>query len=127
MADVGLRADSGVANRLLRELDAAGVPIYAIKQGCVGGPPDRAGYFPIEPALIEAVLDAAVGGDVAWEEDPDFGYEVPGEVPGLDSDSSRALLPRLLYGDYDRVYEHASLVAAKKRERVALASAVSMR
>ena len=112
------------ANELLAKLRGAGRPIFAIKQGCVGGPSDRPGCFPIDDALIDVVLDAAVAGDVEWEVDPDFGYEVPGAVPGLGSDDARALLPRLLYADHDRVYEHASLVAAKKRERAELAGAV---
>jgi hypothetical protein len=112
------------ANRLLAALRAAGVPVYAIKQGCVGGPGDRPGCFPVEVDLVEKVLAAAVAGDVAWERDPDFGYEVPGAVPGLESDDARALLPRLLYADHDRVYEHASLVAAKKRERAELAGSI---
>jgi hypothetical protein len=113
------------ANRLLAALRAADVPVYAIKQGCVGGPGDRPGCFPIEVTLIERVLAAAVAGDVAWERDPDFGYDVPGAVPGLESDDARALLPRLLYADHDRVYEHASLVATKKRERAELAGSIA--
>jgi hypothetical protein len=113
------------ANRLLAVLRAARAPIYAIKQGCVGGPGDRPGCFPIEPGLVERVLAAAVAGEVTWERDPDFGYEVPSAVPGLESDDARALLPRLLYADHDRVYEHASLVAAKKRERSELAGSMT--
>ncbi len=61
------------------------------------------------------MLDAALSEAVTWEADPDFGYEVPAVVPGLEGASARALLPRLLYGDHDRVYEHADLVATKKR------------
>lgn len=113
-----------VANGVLSGLGEAAVPIYAIKQGCVGGPSDRPGCFSIGPELIEAVLAASTEGAISWERDPDFAYDVPGRVPGLDSDSARALLPRLLYADHDRVYEHASLVAAKKRERLDLATAV---
>lgn len=116
--------DAATANRLLAGLGGAGVPLYGIKQGCVGGPSDRPGCFGVEPSLIEAVLAASTDGTVAWERDPDFGYEVPGRVPGLGSDQARALLPRLLYADFDRVYEHASLVAAKKRERSELAAAI---
>ena len=41
----------------------------------------------------------------------------PPEVPGLEPAQGRALLPRLLYADHDRVYEHAGLVAVKKEER----------
>lgn len=111
-------------NELLEALRATEAPLYGIKQGCVGGPGDRPGCFTVEPPLVEAVLEADRARDVAWERDPDFGYDVPGRVPGLDREPRRALLPRLLYADHDRVYEHASLVAAKKRERYELARSV---
>lgn len=120
----GERRPADAANRLLAELRGAGLPIYAIKQGCVGGPPERPGCFEIPESLVVTVLDGALIDAVSWELDPDFGYEVPAEVPGLDGEAARALLPRLLYGDHDRVYEHAGLVAAKKRERGELAAAL---
>jgi hypothetical protein len=93
---------------------------YAIKHGSIAGPPDRPGWYEIRAEVIQAVLDAARGGEVGWETDPDFGYDVPARVPGLSEEDGRALLPRLRYADNDRVYEHASLVATKKRERAAL-------
>lgn len=105
-------------NGLLGVLRSLEIPLFALKQGWVAGPPDRPGCFEVGASMVEAVLDADLGDSaVTWERDPDFGYEVPAEVPGLDPASARALLPRLLYGDHDRAYEHARLVAAKKRER----------
>lgn len=112
------------ANALLAGLRARTRPVLAIKQGCIGGPSDRPGCFTVEEPMVAAVLDAEATGEVVWERDPDFGYEVPSLVPGLDRESRRALLPRLLYGDHDRVYEHAGLVAAKKQERYELAKHV---
>lgn len=114
--------DGGAANDLLARLEALAWPILAIKQGAVGGPSDRAGCTEIDGELIAAVL---AGLDrIAWERDPDFGYEVPASVPGLADSDCRVLMPRLLYGDHDRVYEHAGLVADKRRERHDLAAAV---
>ena len=118
----GGHAAAPAANGLFGRLREYAGPIYAIKQGSVAGPPDRPGCFPIDQALIGAVLTAALDGGVEWEVDPDFGYGVPAIVAGLDAAAAQALLPRLLYADNDRVYEHAGLVAAKKRERAALAS-----
>lgn len=109
-----------LANEMLKVLRAAAAPILSIKQGCVGGPSDRPGCVAVESDLIEAVLDG-IDASVTWESDSDFGYEVPADVPGLSESRARALLPRLLYGDHDRVYEHADLVARKKRERYELA------
>jgi hypothetical protein len=114
--------DGEAANALLAALAGLDRPVLAIKQGLVGGPPERAGCAAVSPELIAAVLDGL--GDIAWERDPDFGYEVPGSVPGLPEPDARILEPRLLYADNDRVYEHADLVADKQRERHAIAAAV---
>jgi hypothetical protein len=113
----GASRGAEAANQLLASLRSRDQPIYAIKQGMVGGPPDRAGCAEVDVALVEAVLAAAEQGAVDWERDLDFGYGVPGAVEGLDLMRGRILLPRLLYADHDRVYEHAGLVAAKKHER----------
>lgn len=112
------------ANAILSTLRGADTPLLAIKQGCIGGPADRTGCLTIGVSLIEAVLENVIGAAAAavtWERDPDFGYEVPSDVPGVEGESARALMPRLLYADNDRVYEHADLVARKKRERFELA------
>jgi len=108
------------ANALRSRLGELAGPAFAIKQGCIAGPRDRQGCFEIGAELIDAVLRAALAGDVLWETDPDFGYEVPARVPGVEGTAARAMLPRLRYADHDRVYEHAELVAAKKRERAAI-------
>jgi hypothetical protein len=115
--------DRARANALLAALEEADRPILAIKQGAVGGPADRPGCAEVTPALVGAVLAAFP--DIRWERDPDFGYRVAGAVPGLADAEARALMPRLLYADNDRVYEHAGLVADKKRERHAIATAVA--
>ena len=60
--------------------------------------------------LVTAVLDAALAGEVEWEADPDFGYEVAASVPGVGPPEDGMLLPRLLYTRADRVYEHAAIV-----------------
>jgi hypothetical protein len=112
------------ANRALAALRTSERPLYAIKQGWIGGPAERPGCLEVGGDMIEAVLDAAAAGTARWERDPDFGYEVPALDEGLDAARARSLMPRLHYADHDRVYEHAGLVAAKKRERHALAAAL---
>jgi hypothetical protein len=115
--------DGEVANDLLARLDALDRPILAVKQGSVGGPPDRRGCAEVEAGLVATVLAALDA--AAWERDPDFGYLVPAAVPDLGDPEARILMPRLLYADNDRVYEHAGLVADKQRERRAMAAAVA--
>ncbi|MGI9557579.1 MAG: hypothetical protein ACR2N5_06530 [Solirubrobacterales bacterium] len=119
----GEPARASRADVLLRSLEGAGAMIYAIKQGLVGGPADRRGATEVSADLVATVLDAEAGGEVEWERDPDFGYEVAAPVPGLSNDESLAMMPRLLYARHGRVYEHASLVAeAKRRRRQAFAA-----
>jgi hypothetical protein len=92
-------------------------PLYAIKHGHVGGPVGSPGCVEVDRELIEAVLDGERAGEVGWELDPDFEYDVAARAPGLDGDRADALCPRLLYAAHDRVYEHAETVVRVKRER----------
>lgn len=115
--------EATAANALLRTLEDFPGRILAIKQGSVGGPDDRPGCSSITAELIAGLL--AARSEISWEQDPDFAYEVPSSAPGISEPEARALLPRLLYADNDRVYEHAGLVAEKKRERHQIAVAVS--
>lgn len=114
--------DAAAANELLAKLGGFEPPVYAIKQGSVGGPDDREGCEHVTTDLVVRLLDARDAID--WERDPDFGYEVPSAVPGIDDAQSRLLAPRLLYADNDRVYEHAGLVVDKKKERNDIAASV---
>jgi len=115
-------ADGAAANALLGRLDSWSRPVLAIKHGLVAGPAGRPGCAEVTAELVATVLDGA--GEAAWEPDPDFAYEVPAAVPGLSEPAARILEPRLIYADNDRVYEHAGLVAEKKRERHAIAAAL---
>ena len=116
-ADPGVAATAVDANNALEALSGSEPDLYAIKHGWVAGPRERAGAAAVSAELVAAVLDAARGGSIVWERDPDFGYEVVAEVPELDSETALALCPRLLYTRLGRVYEHAELVALIKRER----------
>ncbi len=115
--------DGAAANRLLAVLADFEGPVFAIKQGSVGGPAERPGCAAVTTELIAQLLGARE--EIRWEQDPDFAYRVPTSVPGIEDPAARILMPRLLYADNDRVYEHAGLVAAKKRERHELAASVT--
>jgi phosphoenolpyruvate carboxykinase (ATP) len=62
-----------------------------------------------------AVVKAIAEGTITWEPDPDFGYQVASDVPGLDD--PELLRPRLLYVSQGRVQEYRDLVARFKAER----------
>jgi hypothetical protein len=66
---------------------------------------------------VARVLDAAGAGEVEWEADADFGYELPVDMPGLTVGERQVLVPRFLYARTDRVYDYAAMVPARQRER----------
>lgn len=93
---------------------------YLLKAGRVGGGEGEPGSAVISEELVSAVVDAALAGEVEWERDPDFGYEVAAVVPGVGPPDDGLLLPRLLYTRADRVYEHAAIVPRVRDEVRAL-------
>ncbi len=93
---------------------------YLLKAGRVGGAEGELGSTAIDERFVALVLDAALAGEVEWEVDPDFGYEVAASVPGVEPPDDGLLLPRLLYTRADRVYEHAAIVRRVRSEVAAL-------
>jgi hypothetical protein len=117
-------AGSSGVRAALDALGSAAGEILLVKQGLVAGPAGRDGAFTVEADLTDDLLDAARRGRIVWERDPDFGYDVAAEAPGVSGVAADALCPRLLYAAADRVYEHAEAVADLKRERHRRASAI---
>jgi phosphoenolpyruvate carboxykinase (ATP) len=116
-------AEATAASDLAARLDG-GPPAYLLTAGRVGGPSGEPRSRPIEPGLVARVLDAALAGEVHWEVDPDFGYELPMELPGLEVIERLVLVPRFLYARTDRVYDYAAMVPARQRERSARLAAI---
>lgn len=108
----------GAAAAMLAAVSGADVPpdgsgTLVLKHGWIAGPPGRPGCIDVDADLLRPVVESIR--EVGWERDPDFGFEVPVEVPGMDPERSRVLCPRFVYADHDRVYEYADLVAETKR------------
>jgi ATP-dependent phosphoenolpyruvate carboxykinase len=123
-ADVARPAPTAAANRFLESLRTSARDAYLLKSGRVGGPdPERS--LEIREEDVAAILDAVAAGAIEWERDPDFGYRVAAEVPGIEGRDQFLLIPRFLYARTERVYEHAALVPALKRQRVARLSALA--
>jgi phosphoenolpyruvate carboxykinase (ATP) len=111
------------ANRFLERLQASQVDPYLLKAGGVGGTqPD--GSIEVREEHAAAILNAVLAGTVEWETDPDFGYRVAVEVPGIEGRDRFLLIPRFLYARTERAYEYAALVPELKRQRVARLSAL---
>lgn len=104
----------------LARLAGGEVPAFLLTAGRVGGGQDEPRSREVPASLVARVLDAALAGDVDWERDPDFGFELPMAFPGLAPGELLTLVPRFLYARTDRVYEYAALVP---RALAALAAA----
>ena len=63
-----------------------------------------------------AIVEAIVEGTIAWQTDPDFGYEVASTLPGIDD--LEKLQPRRLYERLGRLDDYAAIVERYKRERI---------
>jgi phosphoenolpyruvate carboxykinase (ATP) len=108
--------EAASAQGLAEALAEAEAPAYLVTAGRVGGGEESLSHE-IPAELVERVLGAASAGEIDWEADPDFGYELPMEVPGLDAEARRILVPRFLYACTDRVYDYAAMVPVVQGER----------
>jgi len=71
-------------NRLLEILRAnPDMECYLLNTGSVGAGPDFAGEK-ITIAVSTGILREIARGSIVWQTDPDWGYQVPVKVPGLD-------------------------------------------
>jgi phosphoenolpyruvate carboxykinase (ATP) len=116
--------EAAAASALAARVGSEGPPAYLVSAGRVGGSSADPRSRSIEPELVARVLDAAAAGAVEWETDPDFGYELPMDLPGLEVAERRVLVPRFLYARTDRVYDYAAMVPARQRERAARLAAL---
>ena len=72
-------------------------------------PPAR----PHSSAIVKAIAE----GTIEWEVDPDFGYKVASQVPGIDAADIDLLQPRRLYEATGRGDEYRQRVERLKAER----------
>ena len=104
-------------NRLLELLATHPIETYLLNTGRVGGKDgdDRSKKLkiPDTSACVKGIAEQTI----AFEEDPDFGYQVATSVPGLDD--TQKLQPRTLYDAQGRGDEYARIVATLKTDRVA--------
>ena len=97
------RHPSVYGNLLKKRIAAAGVDCWLVNTGWTGGKYGTGKRMPIKAtrALLNAALDGSLN-DAEFRKDPNFGFEVPVAVPGVDS---AILDPRSTWADkeeYDR-------------------------
>ncbi len=104
-------------NRILELLESSNIEVFLMNTGRVGGPEgderSKKVMIPHSSAIVKAIAE----GTIDWEEDPDFGYLVAREVPGIDKEDADILRPRLLYERQGRMSEYKSIVDRLNAER----------
>jgi phosphoenolpyruvate carboxykinase (ATP) len=96
-------------------LDTHPTEVYLMNTGRIGGKPDYDGSMKVKIPHSSAIVKAIAEQTIKWDQDPDFGYEIATEVPGVDD--IEMLQPRRLYERQGRLDEYEAMVARLKRER----------
>ncbi|HXZ98885.1 MAG TPA: phosphoenolpyruvate carboxykinase [Candidatus Binatia bacterium] len=103
------------ANRFLELHSSIGFEVFLLNTGRVGGGDDDPRSTKVSIHHSSAIVRAIAEGAIAWERDPDFGYEVAARVPGIDD--PEILQPRRLYERQGRRDEYQRLVRRLVDER----------
>ncbi|HEY8340608.1 MAG TPA: phosphoenolpyruvate carboxykinase (ATP) [Egibacteraceae bacterium] len=112
-----LRPDAEQGNRLAELIRSMPYDfgVYVLNTGRVGGGEDVPGSKKVRIPDSSAIVKGIAEGTITWEPDPDFGYLVASEVPGVDDPD--LLQPRRLYESQGRGDEYAHLVAELREQR----------
>jgi phosphoenolpyruvate carboxykinase (ATP) len=89
--------------------------VYVLNTGSVGGPEGSDGAKKVKIPHSSAIVKAIAEDSITWEEDPNFGYLVAADVPGLDD--PELLQPRKLYEAQGRDEGYREAVEQLKEER----------
>jgi phosphoenolpyruvate carboxykinase (ATP) len=104
-------------NRFLELLEGHPLEVYLMNTGRVGGPEGDERSKKVRIRHSSAIVKGIAEGTIRWEADPDFGYLVASEVPGIDFEDVDVLQPRRLYEATGRSEEYRALVQRFKSER----------
>jgi phosphoenolpyruvate carboxykinase (ATP) len=102
-------------NRMLELMKDSPMDVYLMNTGSIGGDGKAEGSKKVKIQHSSAVVKAVAEGTIKWEKDPDFGYLVATEVPGIDD--ADYLQPRKMYERQGRLDEYHQLVAKYNNDR----------
>jgi phosphoenolpyruvate carboxykinase (ATP) len=102
-------------NRFHDLLEQHRFDVFLLNTGRVGGPETDKRSKKVGIDASSAIVKGIAEGTIAWEKDPDFGYEVATSIPGLADEE--LMRPRTLYQRQDRIDEYHALVARIRVER----------
>ena len=92
--------------------------VFVMNTGRVGGPEADDRSHKIRIPHSSAVVKGIAEGTITWERDPDFGYQVATEVPGIQAEDRGILQPRFLYHEQGRGDEYTAHVERIRKERL---------
>ena len=104
-------------NRFLELMNEHQLDVYLLNTGTVGGPAGSANALKVRIPHSSAIVKGIAEGTITWQEDPDFGYQVASDVPGIEAEDHGVLRPRELYESQGRIADYEKIVAQLKGER----------
>ena len=102
-------------NRMLELMSGNPMEVYLMNTGAIGGDGKQEGSKKVKIQHSSAVVKAIAEGTIKWERDPDFGYLVATEVPGIDD--ADYLQPKKMYERQGRSEEYQALVTKYNDDR----------
>ena len=108
-----LHANQG--NRMLELMKNSPMEVFLMNTGRIGGDDKDVRSKKVRIQHSSAIVKAIAEGTIKWERDPDFGYLVATEVPGLDD--ADYLQPKKMYERQGRLDEYNALVAKYNTDR----------
>jgi phosphoenolpyruvate carboxykinase (ATP) len=108
-----LHAQQG--NRMLELMKSSPMDVYLMNTGRIGGTEKDERSKKVRIQQSSAVVKAIAEGTIKWVKDPDFGYLVATEVPGVEDIDY--LQPRKMYERQGRLDEYNELVRKYNQDR----------
>ncbi len=102
-------------NRMNELMKSCPMEVYLLNTGRIGGGEEDERSKKVKIQQSSAVVKAIAEGTITWERDPDFGYLVATEVPGVEDFDY--LQPKKMYERQGRLDEYNQLVAKYNRDR----------
>jgi phosphoenolpyruvate carboxykinase (ATP) len=102
-------------NRMLELMRDSPMDVYLLNTGRIGGDDKDERSKKVRIQQSSAVVKAIAEGTIRWEKDPDFGYLVATEVPGIEDHDY--LQPRKMYERQGRSDEYRQLVDKYNNDR----------
>lgn len=102
-------------NRMLELMKNSPMDVYLMNTGRIGGDEKDERSKKVRIQHSSAIVKAIAEGTIQWERDPDFGYLVATNVPGMDD--ADFLHPKAMYERQGRLDEYNQLVAKYNNDR----------